>query len=115
MKLTAEQIVKIEENLVLNGVVYDDIKLELIDHIASDIEEIMINHGVDFNIAIINAFNKWEVQLRPTSNPLWTPFWLNGPKLFIDKWVNESKQQIFYWLLLSHNYFLINGLDNNAK
>jgi hypothetical protein len=30
----------IEETLVLNGVVYDDIKLELVDHIATEIEEI---------------------------------------------------------------------------
>jgi hypothetical protein len=28
----------IEETLVLNGVVYDDIKLELVDHIATEIE-----------------------------------------------------------------------------
>jgi hypothetical protein len=101
MKLFAEHIAKIEETLVLNGVVYDDIKLELTDHIASDIEEIITTQGVVFEIALINAFDKWEVQLRPTSNPLWAPFWLNGPKLFIDKWVKESKQQIFYWCLLS--------------
>lgn len=31
MKLTTEQIAKIEETLLLNGVIYDDIKLELID------------------------------------------------------------------------------------
>lgn len=101
MKLTVEQIYKIEETLVLNGVVYDDIKIELTDHIASDIEEVMINQGVDFKTALINSFDKWEVQLRPASNAFWTPFWLNGPKLFIDKWVKESKKQSIYWLLLS--------------
>jgi hypothetical protein len=101
MKLTTEQIAKIEETLVMNGVVYDDIKLELIDHIASEIEEIITTQGVVFEIALINAFDKWEVQLRPTSNPLWAPSWLNGPKLFIDKWVKETKQLTFYWMLLS--------------
>ena len=101
MKLTIEQIAKIDETLVLNGVVYDDIKIELTDHIASDIEEVMINQGVDFKTALINSFDKWEAQLRPASNAFWTPFWLNGPKLFIDKWVKESKQQSLYWLLLS--------------
>jgi hypothetical protein len=107
MKLTTEQIAKIEETLVLNGVVYEDIKLELIDHIASDIEELMIKQGVDFETARINAFDKWKAQLRPTSNPLWAPSWLNGPKLFIDKWVKESKQLIFYWLLLSADISLL--------
>lgn len=101
MKLSREQIAKIEETLILNGVVYEDIKLELIDHIASDIEEIMLNQEVVFEIALINAFDKWKLQLRPTSNPFWAPFWLNGPKLLLDKWVKESKQQIFYWCLLS--------------
>ncbi len=38
MKLTTEQIAKIEETLVLNGVVYEDIKIELTDQIASEIE-----------------------------------------------------------------------------
>ncbi len=60
MKLTIEQIAKIDETLVLNGVVYDDIKIELTDHIASDIEEVMINQGVDFKTALINSFDKWE-------------------------------------------------------
>jgi hypothetical protein len=32
MKLTNQQIATIDETLVLNGVTYDDIKLELVDH-----------------------------------------------------------------------------------
>ena len=39
MKLTTEQIAKIEETLVLNGVVYEDIKIELIDRIALALEQ----------------------------------------------------------------------------
>lgn len=101
MKLTPTQLAKIDETLVLNGVVYDDIKIELTDHIASDIEEIMMKQGVDFETALINAFDKWEAQLRPSSSLFWAPFWLNGPKLFMDKWVKESKQQFFFWWLLS--------------
>jgi hypothetical protein len=40
MRLTNQQITTIEQTLVLNGVVYDDIKLELLDHIATEIESI---------------------------------------------------------------------------
>jgi hypothetical protein len=36
MLWTNQQITTIEETLVLNGVVYDDIKLELVDHIATE-------------------------------------------------------------------------------
>lgn len=101
MKLSTEQIARIEETLVLNGVVYDDIKIELTDHIASDIEEIMMKQSVAFETALINAFDKWEAQLSPSSSLFWAPFWLNGPKLLLDKWVKESKQQFFFWWLLS--------------
>ncbi len=101
MKLTKEQIDKIDETLVLNGVVYEDIKLELIDHIASDIEEIIMKQSVAFETALINAFDKWEELLRPASNLFWAPFWLNEPKLFMDKLVKESKRQLLFWWLLS--------------
>jgi hypothetical protein len=40
MRLTNQQTT-IEQTLVLNGVVYDDIKLELLDHIATEIESII--------------------------------------------------------------------------
>ena len=38
MKLTTEQITQIDETLILNSLKYDDIKLEVTDHIASEIE-----------------------------------------------------------------------------
>jgi hypothetical protein len=41
MQLTVEQISTINETLVLNGLVYDDVKMELLDHIASEIEQAM--------------------------------------------------------------------------
>ena len=38
MKLTAEQIAIIDQTLIDKGVVYEEIKLELLDHIVTDIE-----------------------------------------------------------------------------
>ena len=38
MKLTQEQIEFIDSILLLNGIKYDDVKLEMMDHIASEIE-----------------------------------------------------------------------------
>ncbi len=40
-KLTAEQIAIIDETLVLKKLIYHDIKYEVVDHIASEIETIM--------------------------------------------------------------------------
>ena len=38
MKLTAEQIECIDQTLVKKGVKFDDLKMEVLDHIASQIE-----------------------------------------------------------------------------
>ncbi|CAM2855380.1 hypothetical protein [Flavobacterium frigoris] len=37
-KLSAEQIALIDETLVLNGLTYDDIKLEVTYHLVTEIE-----------------------------------------------------------------------------
>ena len=60
MKLTTEQIAKIEETLVLNGVVYEDIKLELIDHIASEIENNIGENNILFEAAFYQTFENWK-------------------------------------------------------
>jgi len=85
MKLTAEQITKIEETLVLNGLIYEDIKLEVTDHIASEIELIINDNCISFDEAFKQAFENWKEQLRPSSS-----FWLGrkniAPKIVIEKW-----------------------------
>ena len=53
MKLTAEQITEIEETLVLKGLKYDDLKLEVTDHIASEIEVLMQEENISFKVAFI--------------------------------------------------------------
>jgi hypothetical protein len=66
MKLTTEQIAKIEETLVLNGVVYEDIKLELIDHIASEIENNIGENNILSEAAFYQTFENWKQQLSPS-------------------------------------------------
>jgi hypothetical protein len=70
MKLSAQQIAQIEETLVLNGIHYDDIKLELTDHIASEIEEEISIQGLSFEVALHAVFENWKEQLRPCTS-LW--------------------------------------------
>jgi hypothetical protein len=90
MKLTNQQIATIEETLVLNGVVYDDIKLELLDHIATEIEVAMDDKSVQFKDALKTAFANWKEQLRPC-----TSYWLRGnkaiPKIIILRCVKMIK------------------------
>lgn len=92
MKLSTQQIAQIEETLVLNGIQYDDIKLELIDHIASEIEEKINIQRASFEIAFREVFENWKEQLRPA-----TSFWINSnkafPRIILDKWISETKKQ----------------------
>ena len=60
MKLTTQQIAQIEETLVLYGLVYEDIKLEVTDHIASEIEEKINNETSSFEDAFKEVFNTWK-------------------------------------------------------
>jgi hypothetical protein len=91
-KLTTEQITAIEETLVLNGLIYDDIKLELTDHIASEIEVAMNDNSISFEAAMLQTFENWKDQLRPSSS-----FWLGrkniAPKIVIEKWELIHRKQ----------------------
>lgn len=95
MKLTNQQLTIIEEILMLNGVVYDDIKLELIDHIASEIEAETINDSKPFDIILKEVFEKWKLQLRPASHNLWLGYGFSAPKIILDKLANDKKRELF--------------------
>lgn len=95
MKLTNQQLTIIEETLILNGVVYDDIKLELIDHIASEIEVEIINDSKSFEIILKEVFEKWKLQLRPASDNLWLGSGFSAPKIILDKLADDKKRELF--------------------
>jgi len=92
MKLTTQQIATIDETLVLNGLIYEDIKLEITDHIASEIEVAMNDNNISFKEAFKQVFENWKEQLRPSSS-----FWLGrkniAPKIVIEKWELIHRRQ----------------------
>lgn len=90
MKLTAEQIAKINETLFLNGLIYEDIKLEITDHVASEIENQLENNQSNFTEVFDEVFSKWQSELKLTSN-----WWSSGfvaPKIVIDKYALQIKK-----------------------
>lgn len=93
MKLTNQQIEIIDQTLVLNGMVYDDVKLELIDHIATDIENQLENQKTDFEVALKKSFENWSDQLQLANS-----FWVNTkkavPRMLLDKWILEAKKKL---------------------
>ena len=96
MKLTTEQIAQIEETLVLNGLVYQDVKLEIIDHIASEIEEKMSNEEISFEIAYTIVFEKWKRSLEITTSANWLGAFFKAPRFVVDKLVAYSKREALH-------------------
>ncbi|MES2240862.1 MAG: hypothetical protein V4497_11460 [Bacteroidota bacterium] len=75
MKLTIEQITVIEDTLILNGLKFEDLKLEITDHIASEIEVLMKENALSFEENLKFVFKNWKIQLRPTYS-----FWFRYSK-----------------------------------
>ncbi len=93
MKLTTEQIAKIEETLVLNGLIYQDVTLEIVDHIASEIEERMSHEEISFEIVYKSVFEKWKSALEISSSYAWLGAFFKASRFVVDKLVIYSKRQ----------------------
>lgn len=98
MKLTAEQIAQIEETLIINGLIYEDIKLEVTDHIASEIEEKIYNETSSFEVAFTEVFNKWKPELKPSFSGL---IGFTNPRIMTVKCHKIVKRQLFAAIIIS--------------
>ena len=58
MKLTAEQIECINQTLIKKGIKFDDLKIEVLDHIASQIESEMKTTQTTFPEAFSKVFER---------------------------------------------------------
>ncbi|MBJ2173488.1 hypothetical protein JBL43_04525 [Aureibaculum sp. A20] len=101
MELTKQQIAFIDNYLKDKGVKYWDIKLELIDHIVSDVEHEINFENKNFDDAFRYSIEKWKSQLRLSTN------WMTGlansrPKIIIQK----AKKIFSKWFIL----YLLFGL-----
>lgn len=98
MKLTNQQIAQIEETLVLNGLNYEDIKLEITDHIASEIEEKIGNKKSSFEIVFKEVLEKWKPELKPSFSGL---IGFTNPRIITAKCHKIVKRQLFTVITIS--------------
>ena len=98
MKFTTEQLAQIDETLVLNGLNYDDLKLEVTDHIASEIEILMEENTLSFNENQKIVFEKWKPELRPTFSFL---VGFTNPRIMTVKCHKIVKRQLFTAITIS--------------
>src|SRR5690606_30579887 len=101
MKLSAEQIHQIEKKLYVDyDFYYDDAKHEVIDHIASEIEEEMETNS--FESSFNKAFDNWHNRLREVE---WSGMHLYGkikmPLFYKDQLFSSFRNDLFIWALIS--------------
>ncbi|CAM1361686.1 hypothetical protein [Tenacibaculum xiamenense] len=83
MELTTHQIQRVENYLKHKGIYYEDIKIEILDHFLSDIEDQMYNN-ISFEDAFTNSKLKWLPHLTYSSS-FHTGYAYSKPKFVIEK------------------------------
>ena len=72
MKLTKQQIEEIDNRLEQDGIKYWDIRIELLDHVVTDIEN-RLEKGEELERAVTNSFNSlgWNGDLKQINREGW--------------------------------------------
>lgn len=105
MELTKEQIQKIEHYLNVKGIDYIDIRLEVLDHIISDIESKITKENIDFEAAFNNVINRWNQYLEDSSS-FYFGIMYSAPEIVIQK----AKKHYKKWFYASFFSYLIPSL-----
>ncbi len=90
MKLTTEQVGDIENILNQKGIKYDDLKFEIVDHIASEIENEMEKSDTNFVETTALVFSRWESEFKPIMSFLFSKKY---PKIYKDMLLKIIKIQ----------------------
>jgi hypothetical protein len=90
MKLEQKQLEVIENYLNWKELVQVDLKNEVLDHMATSIEDRMEEDEVTFSMAFKDVVLKWEKELTNYSSPL-IGLLFSGPKMLIYMCVKELK------------------------
>ncbi len=119
MELTKENIQQIKDYLKTLKFDYQDLNLEILDHIAAEIEEQMQKNNLDFKTAFALTRIKWHRNFRKISSFYFGHFYA-APKIVIEK--AKKIYRPFYFglffsyfipLILVNQIFSENFLKNN--
>jgi hypothetical protein len=112
MKLSKEQVEIIDASLIKKGIKHLDIKLELIDHISSEVENKIANEAISFENALNFVMKKWQFQFD-NSRSFWTGIAITYPKIVLDKMVYDMKKRSIYNFVFMFFALLIYGFYQN--
>ncbi len=99
MEITKNQIVEIESYLNSKGITYIDIQYEILDHIITDISEIMQVQNLSFGEAWKIVQQKWKPSFEKKSS-WWLGLATYKPAVLIDKSVRIYKPLYRKYILL---------------
>lgn len=94
MELSENEIKKIEKYLDKKEVFYIDFRIEILDHIATEIENRMLS-GEDFEFAFKKIEKKWNLQLEKTFSWMFGTI-ISAPKIVL----KEAKRKFLLPYLL---------------
>ncbi len=101
MELTTKQIQEIESFLDQKGFQYEDLRMEILDHMMSDIE-FKISKGFSFESAFVMAKMRWKKHLRKKTSFYFGIYYANF-SIVLHKAVKLFKPFFFMYLA---SYFL---------
>ena len=84
MELTKEQIQRVDKYLDVKGVKFIDFRIEIFDHIISQIEQKLAIENADFKTVFYQVTNESNKQLDETSSLLFGLIY-TAPKIVIKK------------------------------
>ena len=123
MELNTEQLNRVAHYLNEKEVLYIDFRMEVFDHIVSDIEAKMNQENLDFETAFTGIKTEWNKQLKDTSSFYFgIMFYL--PKIVMDKakktfrklYFTGTFMMIFLFLLIENvQYVFSKTLQNNIN
>ena len=106
MRLSTEQISAIDTVLEQSGVVYIDYKFEILDHIATEVEDLIENEQMDFENAFTFVLKKWQPKFKKSASATFGYIW-ELPEIL------AQKAKKIYWrkmILLVIASFVLMGI-----
>lgn len=99
LKFTKEELEQVNRYLDIKGLVFVDVRFEILDHLLMDIEKEMHSNMVSFDTAFEMVCQKWKGSMKQTSS-----YWLGKghftSKIVIDKSIHVLKKSYLKLFLM---------------
>ena len=99
MELTNEELQQVENYLDKKDITFIDIRMEVFDHIVSDIEAKMETEKLDFETVFYSVTDKWNIHLKQESS-FYFGSMFSVPKIVLEKAKKSFKKYYIIGVLV---------------